>query len=101
VRAGRADQKQKVGAGCLWGYTQVTLRGFGKTKPAQAHAFLIGSKMTMKKVAIGPRNKDSNHQFRPLLPLACAKPALMSESVNHPTAYGAVFGCMFDRGLIA
>jgi hypothetical protein len=51
------------------------------------HAFLIGSAATMKKVAIGPRNNDKSHQFRPLLPFACARPELMRESVNHPTAY--------------
>jgi hypothetical protein len=51
------------------------------------YAFFIGSEATMRKVAIGPRNNDKSHQFMPLLPFACARPALMRESVNHPTAY--------------
>jgi hypothetical protein len=46
----------------------------------------------MRKVDTGPSKRDSSHQFRPLLPFACANPALMRESVNHPTAYSLVFG---------
>ena len=46
----------------------------------------------MRKVDKGPSKRDSSHQLRPLLPLACANPALMRESVNHPTAYSLVFG---------
>jgi hypothetical protein len=53
----------------------------------QIHGFgFIGSKTTISKVQIGPRNKEANHQFNPLLPLVCASPALMSERVNQPTA---------------
>jgi hypothetical protein len=48
---------------------------------------LTGSRSTIRSVQIGPRNKEANHQPNPLLPLLCAKPALMSESVNQPTAY--------------
>jgi hypothetical protein len=46
----------------------------------------------MRKVDRGPSNMDSSHQLTPLLPLACANPALMRESVNHPTGYSLVFG---------
>lgn len=55
----------------------------------------------MRKVATGPSNKETSHQFKPPLPLACANPALMRESVNHPTAYSLVFGFMFDERLFA
>ena len=41
----------------------------------------------MSRVQIGPRNSEPNHQPKPLRPLLCARPALMSESVNQPTAY--------------
>ena len=61
-----------------------------------AHDFCFGSRITMRKVDRGPRSRDISHQFRPLLPLACANPALMRESVNHPTAYSLVFGFIFD-----
>jgi hypothetical protein len=44
---------------------------------------------------MGPRNSEINHQLSPLLPLACANPALMSDKVNHPTAYSPVFEFMF------
>ena len=40
---------------------------------------------------MGPRNIDTSHQANPLRPLDCAKPALMSDSVNQPTAYSLVF----------
>jgi hypothetical protein len=49
-----------------------------------------GSNTTSKNVASGPRNSETSHQFKPLLPLPWAKPALMSESVNQPTAYWLV-----------
>jgi hypothetical protein len=54
---------------------------------------LTGSKTTIKKVHKGPKNKEANHHSNPLLPLLCAKPALIRDSVNHPTAYSPVF-CM-------
>lgn len=47
--------------------------------------------MTMSRVQSGPRNKDPNHQAKPLLPLDCAKPALINDSVNQPTAYSPGF----------
>ena len=47
-------------------------------------------------MARGPRKSEINHQLNPLLPLACAKPALMSERVNHPTAYSPAFEFMFS-----
>jgi hypothetical protein len=34
-----------------------------------AYGFLIGSSPTTKRVAIGPRNSEANHQFTPLVPL--------------------------------
>lgn len=43
--------------------------------------------MTIRSVQIGPRNKDTSHQARPLLPLHCARPALMRDKVSQPTAY--------------
>jgi hypothetical protein len=46
-----------------------------------------GSRTTISKVQIGPSKSEPNHQPNPLRPLLCAKPALMSESVNQPTAY--------------
>lgn len=45
----------------------------------------------MNKVQIGPKNNEKNHHPKPLLPLLCAKPALMRESVNQPTAYSLGF----------
>ena len=45
----------------------------------------------MISVQIGPRNRDANHQLKPLRPLLCAKPALMTERVNQPTAYWPEF----------
>ena len=41
----------------------------------------------MRNVAIGPKKIDTIHQFKPLLPFVCARPAFMRESVNQPTAY--------------
>ena len=56
------------------------------------HSFgFTGSRTTISKVPIGPRSNDANHHANPLRPLDCAKPALMSESVNQPTAYSPVF----------
>ncbi len=52
--------------------------------------FFTGSSTTIRNVAIGPRNKEMNHQSSPLRPLAWAKPAFISESVNQPTAYSGV-----------
>ncbi len=49
-----------------------------------------GSATTMISVQMGPKNSEANHQTKPLLPLLCARPALMSERVNHPTAYSLV-----------
>ena len=40
---------------------------------------------------IGPKNSEANHHPKPLLPLVWASPALINESVNHPTAYSLVF----------
>lgn len=34
-------------------------------------------------------SSEISHQANPLRPLLCAKPALISESVPHPAAYGA------------
>ena len=50
----------------------------------------------MRKVQNGPPNREANHQPSPLLPFACARPALIRESVNHPTAYSPVFVFMAD-----
>ena len=45
------------------------------------------SRTTIRNVATGPSNRDTAHHANPLRPLPCASPALMSESVNQPTAY--------------
>lgn len=61
-------------------------------KPAGHVAFgFTGSRRTMNKVQIGPKNNEPNHHPKPLLPLPCARPALMSDSVSQPTAYSLVF----------
>ena len=49
----------------------------------------------------GPRSRERSHHARPLLPLDCARPALIRERVNHPTAYSPAFVLMFDRQRIA
>jgi hypothetical protein len=43
------------------------------------------SKITIKKVATGPRNKDATHQSKPLRFLLCARPALIKDNVPQPT----------------
>jgi hypothetical protein len=43
-----------------------------------------------------PKSSEANQQLIRLLPLACAKPALMSERVKHPTPYSQVFEFMFS-----
>jgi hypothetical protein len=59
---------------------------------ASIHDFgFTGSLRTMSKVQIGPKNREANHQSNPLRPLLWASPALISESVNHPTAYSPAF----------
>jgi hypothetical protein len=65
-------------------------------KRTGTYGFFIGSSTTTRSVAMGPRNSEISHQLSPLLPLACAKPALMSDRVNHPTAYSPVFEFMFS-----
>lgn len=45
------------------------------------------SKTTISNVQIGPKNNDPSHQPKPLLPFACARPALINDRVNQPTAY--------------
>lgn len=44
----------------------------------------------MRNVAIGPKKRDTIHQFKPLLPFVCARPAFMRERVDQPTAYSPV-----------
>lgn len=61
-------------------------RGVGGNGASLYLAF-TGSNTTMSSVQIGPRNSDPNHHASPLLPLVWARPALMSDSVNQPTAY--------------
>ena len=43
--------------------------------------------MTMSKVQSGPKNREPNHQAERLMPFDWAKPALIRERVNQPTAY--------------
>jgi hypothetical protein len=50
-----------------------------------------GSHRTMRKVQRGPKNSEANHQANPLRPLLWASPALISDRVNHPTAYPPTF----------
>src|SRR5213080_1005227 len=59
--------------------------GLAQSKGRSGLGWWLGS------LFIGPRNNDPSHQPKPLRPLDCAKPALMSESVNQPTAYSPVF----------
>ena len=51
------------------------------------HFAFAGSRTTMRNVAMGPKKTDTIHQFKPLLPFVCARPAFMRERVNQPTAY--------------
>ena len=44
-----------------------------------------GGRMTIKKVATGPMNKEANHHSNPLRRFDWASPALIKESVPHPT----------------
>src|SRR6266516_8138765 len=63
-----------------------------KTIPLrQRFACLTRSSRKMSRVQIGPKNSEANHHPKPLLPLVWASPALINESVNHPTAYSPVF----------
>src|SRR5690606_38924070 len=48
-------------------------------------AFATGSSTTTSNVASGPSSSDASHHPRPLRPLACARPALISDRVPHPT----------------
>jgi hypothetical protein len=50
----------------------------------------------MRNVAIGPKKIDTIHQFKPLLPFVCARPAFMRERVNQPTAYPPVSGIIIN-----
>ena len=54
------------------------------------HLDFGGSRTTMRNVAIGPKKRDTIHQFKPLLPFVCARPAFMRERVDQPTAYSPV-----------
>jgi signal transduction histidine kinase len=54
------------------------------------HLDFGGSRTTMRNVAIGPKKRDTIHQFKPLLPFVCARPAFMRERVDQPTAYSLV-----------
>ena len=55
----------------------------------------------MRKVETGPRNRERSHHASPLLPLDCARPALIKESVNQPTAYSPVFEFMFAAQVLS
>src|SRR4030095_15125243 len=48
-----------------------------------------GSRMTSSSVQTGPKSRDAAHHPRPLRPLPWARPALINDRVNHPTAYPA------------
>src|SRR5690606_12268968 len=54
-------------------------------QPGLAARGARGSMTTMSNVAMGPSNRDRSHQFNPPRPLDWASPALISESVPHPT----------------
>ena len=54
------------------------------------------SEATMRNVQIGPRNSDRSHHAEPLLPLVCARPALMRDNVNQPTAYSVALFIEFS-----
>ena len=55
-------------------------------------AALTGPEMTIKKVARGPKNREATHQSNPLRPFDWASPALIKESVPHPTKKSAFSG---------
>ncbi|MFT5408384.1 MAG: hypothetical protein ACI9NC_001093 [Verrucomicrobiales bacterium] len=55
----------------------------------------------MRKVQAGPKNSEPIHQPKPLLPLDCARPALIKVSVNQPTAYSLVLLMILYIGLFA
>jgi len=59
----------------------------GGSKAPAAHSDFTGSSSTIRRVASGPRNRDTTHHARPLRPLPWANPALISPNVNQPTAY--------------
>jgi hypothetical protein len=61
-----------------------------RTTGRPVHLDFGGSRTTMRNVAIGPRKRDTIHQFKPLLPFVCARPAFMRERVDQPTAYSPV-----------
>lgn len=44
---------------------------------------------------MGPRNIETSHHRRPLRPLAWAKPALIRDSVPHPTKNCVLGGILF------
>ena len=61
------------------------------------------SKITIKKVATGPKNKDTTHQSKPLRFLLCARPALIKDNVPKPTKNSAwpLIGLLPQRYVIA
>jgi len=65
----------------------------------QVTLIFTGSSKTISSVQRGPRSREASHQLKPLRPLACANPALMSERVNQPTAYPPVLD-IFGIGLL-
>jgi hypothetical protein len=52
----------------------------------QRYNSFTGSSTTISRVQMGPKKIDAIHQSRPLRFLLCAKPALISDRVNQPTA---------------
>jgi hypothetical protein len=84
-------------------YTLVLQVGWKKIKSASSKAYTIlvlilylyclpifltaGSNTTIKKVAIGPKNKESRNHTRPLRFLLCASPPLIKARVPQPIAY--------------
>jgi hypothetical protein len=64
---------------------QGTFLQSGASNPLHATRPRTSGSATINSVAMGPSNRDSSHQRRPLRPLAWAKPALISDNVPQPT----------------
>lgn len=69
---------------------------FSLRLPKSRHWVGFGSEITIRKVQIGPRNSEIIHQFTALLPFVWARPALMRERENQPTAYPPV-SCIIEN----
>ena len=63
---------------------------FNMCDPIWFHSFTTVLDRTINSVASGPSGTESKNQMKPLRPLPCASPALMRQSVPHPTKKSVV-----------